>query len=70
MNVVIHAHKGQMRTTLENGQLAIEVEDEGPGISDIELALKEGYSTAPPAARTWVWRRHGASEYKKEFGQL
>ena len=52
MNVVIHAHKGQYaRQLLMTADLTIEVVDEGPGIPDIELALKEGYSTAPPAAR-------------------
>jgi anti-sigma regulatory factor (Ser/Thr protein kinase)/Na+-translocating ferredoxin:NAD+ oxidoreductase RNF subunit RnfB len=51
MNVVIHASKGSIRYTLDPGQLDIEVVDEGPGIPDIEAALQEGYSTAPPSAR-------------------
>jgi anti-sigma regulatory factor (Ser/Thr protein kinase)/iron only hydrogenase large subunit-like protein len=51
MNVVIHAHHGQMEVTFNQGRLDVEVVDEGPGIADIELALKDGYSTAPPAAR-------------------
>ncbi|HUT32187.1 MAG TPA: (Fe-S)-binding protein [Planctomycetota bacterium] len=50
-NVVIHAHRGEMRVTLGDGVLDVEVVDEGPGIPDIELAMKEGYSTAPPPAR-------------------
>ena len=51
MNVVIHAHKGQMRVTLEQGRLDVEVTDEGPGIPDIGLAMKQGFSTADPVAR-------------------
>jgi anti-sigma regulatory factor (Ser/Thr protein kinase)/Na+-translocating ferredoxin:NAD+ oxidoreductase RNF subunit RnfB len=51
MNVVIHACKGRMEATFNDGRLDVEVIDEGPGIPDVELALKEGYSTAPSAAR-------------------
>lgn len=50
-NVVIHALRGDMRVTLDDSQIDIEVEDEGPGIPDIEMAMREGFSTAPPAAR-------------------
>lgn len=50
-NVVIHARRGTMRCYFGPGQLDVELEDEGPGIPEIELALKEGFSTAPPAAR-------------------
>jgi anti-sigma regulatory factor (Ser/Thr protein kinase)/iron only hydrogenase large subunit-like protein len=51
MNVVIHAHRGRMEATFNDGRLDVVVVDEGPGIADIELAMKEGYSTAPAAAR-------------------
>lgn len=51
MNVVIHARQGQMRSQLSEGKVEVEVADEGPGIADIELAMKEGYSTAPASAR-------------------
>jgi len=51
MNVVIHSVGGHMRVTLEDGTVDVEVADEGPGIPDIELAMKDGYSTAPAAAR-------------------
>ncbi len=50
-NVAIHSIGGEMRVRLEDGVLDVEVVDEGPGIADVELAMKEGYSTAPPAAR-------------------
>ncbi len=51
MNVVIHADKGTMRVAFDDRYLDMEVKDEGPGIPDISLAMKEGYSTAPEAAR-------------------
>ncbi|MBM4031346.1 MAG: 4Fe-4S dicluster domain-containing protein, partial [Planctomycetes bacterium] len=50
-NVAIHSVGGEMRVRLEDGLLEVEVEDSGPGIPDVELAMREGYSTAPAAAR-------------------
>jgi len=51
MNVVIHAERGELRATLENGQLHVEVSDEGPGIADIGEAMRPGFSTASAKAR-------------------
>ncbi|MHB1034522.1 MAG: ATP-binding protein [Pirellulales bacterium] len=51
MNVVVHAREGIMRVALDPGRVEIEVADEGPGIADIEQALREGFSTASPSAR-------------------
>jgi len=51
MNVVIHAHRGVMKTALDDTQARVEVLDEGPGIADPELAMTEGYSTAGRRAR-------------------
>lgn len=51
MNVVIHAQRGELRASLDNGQLDVEVADEGPGIADIDAALRPGYSTASAKAR-------------------
>jgi len=51
MNVVIHAYNGQLKATLNSHQLDVEVIDEGPGIPDVDLAMKEGFSTAPSKAR-------------------
>jgi anti-sigma regulatory factor (Ser/Thr protein kinase)/NAD-dependent dihydropyrimidine dehydrogenase PreA subunit len=50
-NVVIHAARGGMQVTMDGRHINIEVEDVGPGIPDIKMAMREGYSTAPPAAR-------------------
>jgi anti-sigma regulatory factor (Ser/Thr protein kinase)/Na+-translocating ferredoxin:NAD+ oxidoreductase RNF subunit RnfB len=52
MNVVIHSsHGGEMQVALDDGVLDVEVSDTGPGIPDVELAMKEGFSTAPAKAR-------------------
>jgi anti-sigma regulatory factor (Ser/Thr protein kinase) len=51
MNVVIHAHQGVMRVAVDATQVDVVVMDQGPGIPDIEQAMKEGFSTAPSMAR-------------------
>src|SRR4030043_1485105 len=51
MNVVCHAEKGTLHFAILPEALKIVVEDKGPGIPDIELAMQEGYSTAPAEIR-------------------
>ncbi len=51
MNVVIHARVGTLWARLDEEKLDLEVSDEGPGIPDVELAMREGWSTAPSRAR-------------------
>jgi len=51
MNVVIHARTGTLWARLESGKLDLEITDEGPGIPNVELALREGWSTASSKAR-------------------
>jgi anti-sigma regulatory factor (Ser/Thr protein kinase)/Fe-S-cluster-containing hydrogenase component 2 len=51
MNVVIHAKTGTLWARMDSGALDLEVADEGPGIPDVELALREGWSTASDKAR-------------------
>ena len=51
MNVVIHAHQGELRASLHDGQLDVEVVDEGPGIPDVDVAMTPGFSTASAEAR-------------------
>ena len=46
MNVVMHGGEGHLSISIEKDQIVLELSDNGPGIPDIELALKEGYSTA------------------------
>lgn len=51
VNVVAHAHKGSIVVNIDTQKIVIVIEDEGPGIPDIEQAMKEGYSTASPRVR-------------------
>jgi Anti-sigma regulatory factor (Ser/Thr protein kinase) len=51
MNVVIHATRGRMEVTFHPQRIDVVVEDEGPGIENVEQALMEGFSTAPSKAR-------------------
>jgi anti-sigma regulatory factor (Ser/Thr protein kinase) len=51
MNVIIHAKRGKMQAAIYPDHTQLTVEDEGPGIADIAMAMKEGYSTAPDYVR-------------------
>lgn len=51
MNVVMYARKGKLTFTLTPDMIQIRIEDEGPGIEDIEKAMQEGYSTATQEMR-------------------
>lgn len=52
INVCIHAEgKGSLRAIVHDGEVIVRVEDEGPGIENIDLAMKEGWSTATDAIR-------------------
>jgi serine/threonine-protein kinase RsbT len=46
INIVSYARKGIVTLTVTSKTVEIDVTDEGPGIPDIELAMKQGYSTA------------------------
>src|SRR3712207_3134561 len=50
-NTVVHGHGGAVRLERligENGQTGIQLvfEDQGPGIPDVDLALRDGYTTS------------------------
>ncbi|MGB7296571.1 MAG: ATP-binding protein [Candidatus Aminicenantales bacterium] len=51
MNVVMYANQGTLTLILTDRDINLEIKDEGPGIPDIELAMKEGYSTASDEMR-------------------
>lgn len=51
MNVIIHSLGGTMRVIIFPDRTEITFEDQGPGIDDINLAMQEGYSTAPDYVR-------------------
>ena len=46
-NLMIHTEGGEMRAEVHPDSLVLTVEDSGPGIPDIEQAMKPGYSTCP-----------------------
>ena len=49
--MVIHAGGGKANVLITPTYVQIELIDQGPGIPNIELAMKEGYSTAPEHVR-------------------
>ncbi len=51
INMVIHAGGGQAVVRISPEYIDISLVDHGPGIPDIPLAMKEGYSTAPEEVR-------------------
>lgn len=51
MNVVMHGADGSLKLTVGEKEIVLEVEDRGKGIEDIDLALREGWSTASPEDR-------------------
>jgi len=51
MNVVMYAHKGVLTLNISPEKLHLKLEDEGPGIENIERAMEEGFSTATDEMR-------------------
>ncbi|MFH1297615.1 MAG: DRTGG domain-containing protein [Bacteroidota bacterium] len=51
MNVVMHAKRAKVTLRASDKEINIIIADEGKGIKDIELAMKEGYSTATEEQR-------------------
>lgn len=51
INMVIHANGGQADVEIGQDEIKIILEDQGPGIADVALAMQEGYSTAKDSIR-------------------
>ena len=51
MNLVIHGGGGILEVELSPDLIQIIARDQGPGIPNVDLAMQEGYSTAPPHVR-------------------
>ena len=51
MNVVMYADEGDVTLAITDEDITIEVDDRGPGIPDLELAMQEGWSTATDEMR-------------------
>lgn len=48
LNVIVYAKRGTMKIRLDEQEIGVMVADLGPGIPDLEKAMQEGYTTAPP----------------------
>ena len=51
INTVIHGGGGVAEVDIAEDYVKITLTDEGPGIPDIDLAMKEGFSTASDSVR-------------------
>ncbi len=52
INMVIHAGGGTADIDIYEDHIVIVLTDHGPGIKDVDLAMQEGYSTAPESIRS------------------
>ncbi len=52
INMVIHAEGGVIDAVITPECITVILADKGPGIPDVELAMQEGYSTAPENVRS------------------
>lgn len=52
LNLVIHSRGGVLTLEVEPDRVRLVSRDVGPGIPDVELAMREGYSTANEEARS------------------
>ncbi len=51
INAVIHAGGGVADIQIHPDHVVITITDNGPGIPNVDLAMQEGWSTAPDSAR-------------------
>lgn len=51
INMVIHANGGHIEGEITPEKIYVALIDQGPGIEDVDLAMKAGYSTASKMAR-------------------
>ncbi len=52
INMVIHAGGGVAEVLVYEDAVEIVLDDRGPGIPNVDLAMKEGFSTAPDNVRS------------------
>lgn len=52
INMVIHSYGGTIEVIISPNEIEMVLKDKGPGIEDIGLAMKAGYSTAPDNIRS------------------
>ncbi len=51
INMVIHADGGFIDAEISPDKVTVVLDDKGPGIPDVEMAMREGFSTAPENVR-------------------
>ena len=51
INIALYADRGELKLLVFPGEIRLEIEDKGPGIENIEMALENGYSTATAEMR-------------------
>jgi len=51
INIVIHSYGGKLHCDIYENKIVIISEDIGPGITDLDMAMTEGYSTATDSVR-------------------
>ena len=51
MNLVMYALRGTVSLSVSREAITLTVDDQGPGIPDVSLAMQEGYSTATAEMR-------------------
>lgn len=52
INLAIHAGGGDIDVSISDDTVSLILSDDGPGIADINLAMSEGFSTAPDEVRS------------------
>ena len=52
INMVIHAGGGEADVIVHEDMIEILLNDNGPGIANVDLAMQEGFSTAPDNIRS------------------
>jgi serine/threonine-protein kinase RsbT len=71
VNVVAHAYRGIIKVIINPERIIVTIQDEGPGIADIDRAMQEGYSTASDKVREMGFGAGmGLSNMKKNSDQL
>lgn len=71
VNVVAHAYRGVIRVKINPERIIVTIQDEGPGIADIDRAMQEGYSTASDKVREMGFGAGmGLSNMKKNSDKL
>jgi serine/threonine-protein kinase RsbT len=71
VNVVAHAYRGIIKVIINPERIIVTIQDEGPGIADIDRAMQEGYSTASDKVREMGFGAGmGLANMKKNSDQL